>query len=177
MTTDKRNLVTTLPPIAAALLLDEYRRHLGEEGRAFMRAPREQYDGQGNLWSVTYRDSSDKREARLALTCHENHTGWVRARNEAYQAESDLAHVLTTTRGLLSSYKAAVAASDNVLAVTLRERLDELETERQRLRKCIDGFRAQYTQPSIIEYRFPPNLSSWNVVIEEANAAPDPSLQ
>lgn len=86
-----------LPAIAAALLLDEWRRATMEgQGGWFVRLPRERYDGKGNLWTVVRRPIGD--EERIVLTRETKHYQTMAARNELERLESEYGHKLKLKR-------------------------------------------------------------------------------
>lgn len=146
-----------LPALAVALLLDEWRRATMEgQGGAFVRLPRERYDGAGNLWSVVRRPGEPR--DKIVLVREGAHYQSRAAENEAARAESEIARKRRALDQCSSSLEQALKSGDAMKASKTRETIEALEEDLRALEVLNEAAKKAAGEATLQEWEFPLDL-------------------
>jgi len=164
-TLDEPKTELEFPPLAMALLLDEWRRATMEgQGGMFVRLPRERYDGAGNLWSVVRRPFGEV--DRIVLVREAAHYQARAASCEAARVESEIGRKTKVLEASSSALEAALRVGDSLKAASIRETSEALEADLAVLASRLGELREAASAPSVQEWEFPLGLEGVSLKVE-----------
>jgi hypothetical protein len=151
-----------LPPLAVALLLDEWRRATMEgQGGMFVRLPRERYDGEGNLWSVVRRLAGDTDV--IVLVREAAHYQARAASNEVTRCEGEIGRKLRALEGQTEALENALRTRDTLKSAQVRETIEALEEDLRGLAERTKSARVTEAAASLQEWEFGLGLAGWRL--------------
>ncbi len=154
----------SFPPIAVALLLDEWRRATMEgQGGHFLRLPRERYDGSGNLWSIVRRPGVE--HDSLVLIREGSHYQRMSAINDADRIEAEIATTRRLHEAVASTLKIAVTSRDSLRAASYRETLEALDANLRQLEARLAAARERAGKAEKDEWVFSLGLEGIQLVV------------